>query len=259
MNSAEKWDKNADAFQKVFLGGENAYNSRLIAFLTELAELRQGDRVIDIGCGVGKYGRSLGALGCDVTLADISPRMLEFASGNMAELQSPWRTLLLDFEMAEAEKIGSYKLAMSTMCSAVHDLETVKKFSAISYGYCFLSMFYDWRQPDRDAMFHEADLSPRSLHGDMKADCEAMLGFVRAAGFQPDVRYEDYCWQDERSPAEEADYILNRYYEPEEQSQLLKARLTAAAERLSHGGGFTDRVNAKAAWIYWRVYGQLVN
>lgn len=253
MNAAEKWDKAAGSFQKVFLGGENDYNRRLIAFLTEIAQLRAGDSVIDIGCGVGKYGRSLGVLGCDVTLADISPRMLEFAADNMADIKSPWHTLLLDFETAEAGSIGSYKLAMSTMCPAVHDLETVKKFSAISNGCCFLSMFYDWRQPQRDAMFQTAGLNKRSLHGDMKAGCAAMLELVRKAGYEPEIRYEDYCWQDERSPEAEADYILNRYYEAHEQSPELKAQLTAAAEALSHGGVFTDRVDTKTAWIYWKT------
>lgn len=253
MNGAEKWDRAADSFQKVFLGGENDYNRRLIAFLKELAELRAGDRVIDVGCGVGKYGRSLGALGCDVTLADISPRMLEFAADNMSEVKSPWRTLLLDFETAEAGRIGSYKLAMSTMCPAVHDLETVKKFSAISHGCCFISMFYDWRQPQRDELFRAAGLEPRSLHGDMKAGCAAMLDAVHRAGYEPEIRYEDYCWQDERSPEAEADYILRRYYGPREQSPELKARLNAAAERLSHGGIFTDRVDTITAWIYWKV------
>ena len=35
MNKAEKWDKNADSFQKVFLGGENDYNGRLTYLRTE--------------------------------------------------------------------------------------------------------------------------------------------------------------------------------------------------------------------------------
>lgn len=253
MNSAEKWDKNADSFQKVFLGGENDYNGKLIAFLAQLAHLAPGDKVIDIGCGVGKYGKILGQLGCDVTLSDISPRMLEFAAENMADCDALWRTLLLDFETAEASSIGEYKLAMTTMCPAVHDLETVKKFSAISRGWCFMTMFYDWKQPARDELMRMAGLESRELHGDMKAGCEAMLSFVREAGFEPQVRYESYCWSDERSPNEVAKYILNRYYEPSEQSPELKARLLSAAERLSHDGVFTDGVDTEVAWIYWTV------
>lgn len=253
MNKAEKWDKNADSFQKVFLGGENDYNGRLTAFLTQLASLEPGDKVIDIGCGVGKYGKILGRLGCDVTLSDISPRMLEFAAENMAEIKTPWRTLLLDFETAEPSGIGEYKLAMSTMCPAVHDLETVKKFSAISRGYCFLSMFYDWQQPARDEMFRLAGLEPRGLHGDMKAECEAIVSFVREAGFEPQVRYESYCWSDERSPYDAAEYILNRYFEPQEHLPELKARLLSAAERLSKDGVISDGVDTVVAWIYWTV------
>ncbi len=253
MNSSEKWDKNADSFQKVFLGGENDYNARLVGFLRELVGLRAGDTVIDIGCGVGKYGKMLGSLGCEVTLSDISPRMLQFAAENMAEIKAPWRTLLLDFENAKAEDVGKYELAMSTMCPAVHDLETVKKFSAISRGYCFLTMFFDWAQPDRDALFCAAGEKPRHLHGDMKAGVENMLGYVRKAGFEPQIRFEDYCWQDERKADEAVSYVQNRYYSAEELTPELKARLTAAVESLSHDGVFTDRVNTKTAWIYWKV------
>ena len=89
MEKTEKWDSVAANYQKVFALGDNDYNAKLIAFLLDNDMLHPGDRVMDMGCGVGKYGKVFASLGCDVTLADISAKMLGFAAQNMAEYKTP--------------------------------------------------------------------------------------------------------------------------------------------------------------------------
>lgn len=104
MEKTYKWDRVAADYQKVCAQGGNDYNDKLIAFLLNEGMLYPGCRVLDLGCGVGKYGRVFASLGCDVTLADISPKMLEYAEKNMAEFTTPWRTLLCDFDEISAEE-----------------------------------------------------------------------------------------------------------------------------------------------------------
>ena len=52
----EQWDNVAEDYQRVFTLGQNDYNRSLLQFLEKECGLRPGIRVIDVGCGVGKYG-----------------------------------------------------------------------------------------------------------------------------------------------------------------------------------------------------------
>ena len=91
------WDKVAPDYQRVYRLGLNDYNTRLLRFWEESGMLFPGARVLDIGCGVGKYGTYLAALGYDVTLTDISGEMLCRASENMAKYSAPWAVYRCDF------------------------------------------------------------------------------------------------------------------------------------------------------------------
>ena len=85
----ENWDRMAGDYQAVFRLGLNGYNEGLLRFWHEQGMLRPGFRVLDIGCGVGKYGTYLAELGYDVTLTDISGEMLRHAGENMAKYGVP--------------------------------------------------------------------------------------------------------------------------------------------------------------------------
>ena len=134
-NEKEKWDEAADDHQRVFSLGLNEYNASLLRFWHEEGMIFPGCRVIDIGCGVGKYGVYLAQLGCDVTLTDISEEMLRFVSANLANVTTPWTTCCCDFNEVTGEEPvfqDGFDLSICTMSPAVHDAETVKKMSAMT-------------------------------------------------------------------------------------------------------------------------------
>ncbi len=254
MEKTEKWNRVAHDYQKVCAQGGNDYNDKLIAFLLNEGMLHPGCRVLDLGCGVGKYDRVFASLGCDVTLADISPKMLEFAEKNMAEFETPWRTLLCDFDEMSAEEAAPndrYELSISTMSPAVHSVETVRKFAAITDGWCFIAAFSQWSEPDRDELFKRMGVQRQTFNGNAREECGELIGCVSAAGFTPQVKYVDYCWSDERSVDDTVRYMLERYFSPTEQTIELRESLRSAVSELAQNGVFTDRVNTKVAWIYW--------
>ena len=150
-----KWDEAASEYQSVFRLGLNDYNAALLRFWQENGMLTPCCRVIDIGCGVGKYGAYLAGLGCDVTLTDISENMIAHACENMAPYKTPWRAVCCDFnEISGREEAFAegFDLAISTMSPAIHDAATVKKMSRMTRSWCFTANFYEWRQPLRDAL-----------------------------------------------------------------------------------------------------------
>ena len=250
------WDAAAGDFQAVFRLGLNDYNASLLRFWHESGMLFPGARVIDIGCGVGKYGTYLAELGYDVTLTDISAKMLSLARENMAKYRTPWAVYQCDFDAVTGTEpvfAGGFDLAVSTMSPAVHDAETVKKMSAITRGRCFLARFRDWEQPLRDELMRRMGVVPRLLHGNAEADCASMIRAVGEAGYEPQVKTVSYNWADARTPEQMTDFLLRRYFSESERPEMAEKALRAAQGLAGEDGLVTDSVNTKVAWIYWKT------
>lgn len=259
-NTRETWNRMADNYQAVFRLGLNEYNTALLHFWQEEKMLFPGARVLDIGCGVGKYGTYLAKLGYDVTLTDISDEMLRHAERNMAPFSTPWAVYRCDFnEVTGQEEVFAkgFDLTISTMSPAIHDAQTVLKMSSMTHGWCFIARFYDWEQPFRNQLMEKIGFTPKQQHNDFKNDCAAMVQMVSEAGYVPMVKYVDYNWSDARTPEEMAEYMSKRFFDGEEDIARLRTKTMHAAQMLADkNGNVHDNVNTKVSWIYWKTKGE---
>ncbi len=257
LSEKDRWDQAAVDYQSVFRLGLNDYNASMLQFWHEQGMLFPGARVIDIGCGVGKYGTYLANLGYDVTLTDISDEMLRHAEENMSEFNTPWATYCCDFnDVSGTETVfkEGFDLAICTMSPAVHDVATVRKMSNMTRKWCFLTRFRKWEQSLRDLMMQESGISPRQMVNDLEGDCDSLIQSIREAGYHPQVRQVDYNWADRRSPRQMADYLCHNFFREEENPQQYYPGLLRWAESHADGEGMlTDAVNTKVYWIYWNT------
>ena len=73
---ASDWDRMSE---------ENALSADRTADIAHIAvalDLHHGSRVLDAGCGSGQFAIALATLGCVVTAKDLSPQMIDRASGH---------------------------------------------------------------------------------------------------------------------------------------------------------------------------------
>ena len=256
-NERNRWDQAAENYQQVFRLGLNEYNTGLLRFWKEKGMLPPGARVLDIGCGVGKYGTYLAELGYDVTLTDISGEMLRHAAENMAKYQTPWAVWQCDFHEATGTEpvfSGGFDLTISTMSPAICDLETVRKMSRLTHGWCFLARFREWEQPFRDRLMRAMGREPMHVFRDLIGDVDSMLQAVREAGYEPQIEIVDYNWEDRRTPEQMADYMRRSYFAEQDDADQLRAEAFRAAEHLcGEDGCVLDDIRTKVAWIYWRT------
>ena len=255
MDISVNWDKEAHRYQEVFKRcGSNEYNKQLMDFFINELGINSGKRVIDIGCGVGKYGTLFASLGCDVSLTDISSEMLRHARNNMAELPGKHDFLCCDFnEVSLQEPIfkEGYDLAISTMSPAIHDEATLKKMSAISRGWCFVSNFCHWEQPIRDEYHRLMGDTPKHVMNvpRMKERIEELQDCIKSLGYEVHSKVVDYSWTDIRSPQEAAER-----FSYEDQSEDIRRRSLEIINKLcNEKGEFVDTVNTKVTWTYWKV------
>lgn len=251
MDETGLWNRVASDFQQILKQGQNEYNGRLFEFLMANCGLKSGIRVVDVGCGVGKYGMMLASMGCEVCLTDISPEMLRYAEKNMSVFDTPWSCICGDFSAISERLIsgGKYELAISTMSPAVHDRDTVLKFSNLSRSCCFVSRFSRWEQPMRDRLLNSLGAaSDANYHSEDKA--AHLIDAVRAAGFEPKVCTVDYNWCDMRTAEETAEYLKRRCgLGQREEAELIEA----VRPLLDENGLFADAVYTKVLWMYWNV------
>lgn len=259
MDTAQKWNEEAADYQRVFQIGMNEYSKGLLTFLLDKGMLRAGCRVIDVGCGVGKYGTYFAAMGCDVTLTDISSKMIEMAEKNMSKFDTPCTTLVCDFNDVSPDHPAFQKkfdLGLSTMSPAVHDAATVKKFSDMTDGYCFITHFVEWSEPNRKAFYEKLGVAPKQEMGDFAAHIENVCTAIRENGYTPNITYSPYNWSDDRTPKEAAAYLLKRLEDVEITEALKEKALKIATELSNENGIFVDAVNTKVAWVYWNTKGE---
>ena len=76
---SSNWNNVSSDYQKVFELGLSDYGKAFMQFVTQPEMLPHGGSVLDVGCGVGKYGTCFAGLGYSVALTDISENMIAFA------------------------------------------------------------------------------------------------------------------------------------------------------------------------------------
>lgn len=246
---------NADEHQRVFALGLNDYNEALLRFWQEEGMIRPGCRVLDIGCGVGKYGTCLAELGCEVTLTDISGEMLRRAHENMARYETPWAVYEADFNAVTGREpifAGGFDLVISTLSPAVHDRETVRKMDGLSRGWCFLSRFASWEQPLRDELLRRMGVEPRSGMERVREEAASLFEAVADAGCAPRQKLVPYNWSDMRSPEQMAGYLCRRCFDEAERERRYAPALRAARELAGADGLLRDAVSTEVAWIWWK-------
>lgn len=98
--------------------GMPAFYNRAIDFCQRLAlspwlRVPPGTRVLDVGCGVGRWCRELAARGARVTGVDFSPTMIEEARRRAAEQGVLGRCRFLVQDLAQLEAGGKFDVVLS--------------------------------------------------------------------------------------------------------------------------------------------------
>lgn len=93
--------------------------------------IEPGDKVLDIGGGPGRYSLYLAEKGCDVTLFDLSPENIKFASERAAEQKLNIKTIVGDAREADKLTDGQFDHVL-LMGPMYHLLEETDRIMAVN-------------------------------------------------------------------------------------------------------------------------------
>lgn len=263
-HTKEEWDKRADSWVKE-LANDEATERRntqrinaTVDYLKAHGLLKKCDRVIDIGCGPGKFAVEFAKeCGC-VTGMDISSSMCE--AGRIFAREAGLKNVEFmagDFLEADIDAMGwrgAFDLVFSSVTPAVSTYESMKKSEQLSRGYCFQSNFVRISDPVSEAVF-EAVL-PKE-HQPLKrsiASTYNLYNILMLEGKLPEITYYREEGTDYEAPDEEFALKLLMEAPRAVVTESLVSRLREELEKHAGPDGLVERSREWIySWVLWKL------
>ena len=115
------WDRGAEAWGRFVRSGADYYRTQVHGpALLEAADVQEGTRVLDVGCGEGYFAREMARRGAVVTAIDLSPALVALAKAE--EEREP---LGIDYQVLSATRLRELEdvtFSRVTSCMALQDM-----------------------------------------------------------------------------------------------------------------------------------------
>lgn len=248
----EWWNGNAEKYSARELPtAESSMGMRLIK---QEGMIGESCKVLDVGCGGGRFSFALDAAGADVTGTDFSPRMIEEAQKQQEKIGSKvhfsvdnWHTISLE----EKDWKGKFDLVLAHMTPAVVSAETFLKLSEASRNWVLMV------KPTRRTNSVLDELNKLvGADRDTKSLDEAVayaFDLLWLKGCCPKIEYENQVWKSDM-PLEKAveEYTL-RISSTHELSEKDKSAIRLHLESIAEDGIVHETTHTTIVAMYWQV------
>jgi SAM-dependent methyltransferase len=245
---AQRWDKlSKDFSQRWKVSGEDPIRDEMISLLKGKNIVREGMKILDLGCGTGRFAIPFAQAGAWVTAVDVSEGMLRYLKEETpAEVASRITPVQLDWYKADLDQLGfrsAFDLSFAHMNPAISGPEAFLKFLSTSRQWCALAIWTGKRrQNTMEAVWRH--LSGKDL--DQNAgDITLPFNLLYGLGYRPFVEFQDYRYENMIDPETEADQLFDLFHEhvehlegnEEEIRQRILSFLQGMARQVQRGQG----------------------
>ena len=169
-HTPELWNSRADDWAEL-LRGDTSFKaslgervSKVAAYLRNRGLLGKGSRVVDIGCGPGRFVAEFAKTADHVLGVDMSDKMLAYGADYARSMGLENTSYYAcDFKEVDIEKLGwtdSFDLVFTSITPAVGDIKSLKKAMKMSRAYCFSSSFLRNRDDLKDQIAKDVFSAP---------------------------------------------------------------------------------------------------
>lgn len=227
-----------------------------VDFLTQHGALTPESRVIDIGCGPGRFVAAFAEKAAHVTGTDFSDKMCEFGK-NFCEEQGLKNTdfVVCDFKQADIDELkwrGAFDLCAGSITPALSGWDGIQKLMEMSRGWCYNSVFvrvYDPVEEDVITnLFHEEMRHPWS-----SKSLYAVFNRLWLRGYQPYLDY--YEEQDEETVKVDEGLAMRicEHYRPEATESEMNSIVDYLRKRADEDGCIVRPSGRRYGMILWNV------
>ncbi|WP_296561707.1 class I SAM-dependent methyltransferase [uncultured Acetobacterium sp.] len=254
--SKQFWDDRASEFNEI--GKREMVDDPVLLLLKSKGAIFPGARVLDIGCGAGRYSKEFLRIGCEVVGIDISPNMIDFTKENTASLNVdhftfkvlPWETADLAAEGWE----GYFDLVFASMSPAISGPEELRKMNQASKGYCFMSGHLI--KEDKIGNELRVALHKENRAADYRNTLYYAFNILWDMGYFAEFRHSENqresVWELEKA----ANYYTHMLRATDEQT---KQAIREYLKKKSEAGQIKDVNYSKSGQLLWSVQADQIN
>lgn len=250
--SVEMWNSMASQFSQYET--PTPMNSSLLKLIEEKKIIDKESRILDVGCGTGKYSFALAKRSKHVIGMDLSPRMIQKALEKKKETKADNVDFHIgDWHTAQIETLGykSFDLVIAHMTPAVRNYETFMKLSEAGKGYCIMSKPTKRIDPVSDKIRDILHIKEKQASADL--DFMYALEILSQQGIRPALHYEEETWDLSKSLSVAFRLYKNRMKSYRKLRKDDEIRIYDYLESISQHGFVKEKVTTTVATMVWNV------
>lgn len=242
------WDAMADHYKEKELPQKE---DKFIQLLERKDILTKKSKVLDIGCGTGKYSMSVAQKAESVTGIDLSPKMIEYGreilkKNNVSNVQ----LICDDWQEIDLKSVGlenAFDLTFAHMTPAISDAVSFQKMIDASSRYCALCKPTKRTDSVSDKL--------RQIAGIEKNNCDEefmyMFDYIWQSGYLPLIEYDNQHWHTQRELKEAKKVYINRIAGYKDIDDALMRELEGYLKDIAKDDIVTEDIDTTVAIIYW--------
>ncbi len=178
-NSEEFWNKKASDFAKAFAELDKTRDHFLFDTLEQQRVFENVERLVDIGCGVGRHAYYFAKYVKQYVGVDSSEGMLAVARQNKAKYQlDNCQFQLIDWKACTA----TFDMVFASMCPSINTVEDIKKLLVMAQRYLVIKRY----TCSTDSLLDEIDIIGNQAHNNPNY-CYGFINILWQLGYIPEV------------------------------------------------------------------------
>lgn len=230
-------------------------NNFALKIIEQYQMLGKNSRVLDVGCGAGKYAIALQKQGAQVVATDFSEQMLVQARNRAQEYGADILFSHDDWSQVDIAAKGwrkAFDLVFANMTPAVRDTATFAKLLEAGRGWLLLT------KPCRrsNSVTDKLEAVLKAKKGLHKADDDILMAFTTLweMGKFPHIAYDERTWCNQRPLAEAIPHYTDRLESKTELSEEQKVRLADYLAEIAENGIVKEETHTTVTAVFCNLY-----
>ncbi len=215
-----------------------------------------GSRILDVGCGPGRYAREFATRGAEVVCLDISENMITRLKNesfpeelrHITSMVTDWKT----FDLSEYQFEHAFDLVFANMTPAVTGPDSFMKLMHASREWCW---FRSWAGPRNNPLLEHLfkELNGRAPEP-FSGNFTLAWNLTFAEGYFPDCVFETVRWTHNK-PVDELVAFHTTFFRSENQlpGKELEEKIRAALYEIAVDGYIENTMTGCTGSMLWRV------
>lgn len=210
-------------------------------------------KILDVGCGGGKYTIALSKECKEIYGIDLSPKMIEYANSNKDKYNIKNVFFVCDdwheIDIKKSSFYKSFDLVFASMTPAIQSASTFEKLMEASRKYCVLRCNLKRTDSIYDKIKKELNMNMKEKN----ATFLYALNMIYLKGYLPKVFYEQKTWLYKETLEKAYNNYIKKAKTEIEIKKEDENKIKKILDNISKDGYIEEKINSTLATIIWSV------